>query len=92
MPPHERGEEIPVWTNAIAAITLSAHRGRHFAGRNVETDLADRIRQLCAKVVAAPEAELEPVIVELQSALQEHLQELRLLVAERFGLTGKDDE
>jgi len=32
----------------------------------------DRIRQLCAQVVAAPESELKAAIAELQNALREH--------------------
>jgi len=32
----------------------------------------DRIRQLCAKVLAASESELHPAIADLQQALREH--------------------
>ena len=43
--------------------------------------LEDRIRQLCAKAVAAAESDLEPVITELKLALHEHTERLRKLAA-----------
>jgi hypothetical protein len=46
--------------------------------------LDDRIRELCAKVVAAQETDLEPSISELKAALREHAARLRKLVARKF--------
>ena len=46
--------------------------------------LEDRIRDLCAKVVAAPDSELEPIILELQAALRGHALRLRQMVAENL--------
>jgi len=48
--------------------------------------LDDRIRELCAKVVAATEEEVEPAISELQAALREHTSRLRKLAVTK--LTG----
>lgn len=44
--------------------------------------LEERIRDLCTKVIAADDAELEPAIQELQSALRVHIDRLRQLVLE----------
>ena len=48
-------------------------------------DLDDRIRELCAKIAAAREAELQPVLrpvfFELKFALQQHAEQLRRLAA-----------
>jgi len=41
----------------------------------------DHIRDLCAKVIAAPETELEPALSELKSALREHTIRLRQMAA-----------
>lgn len=46
--------------------------------------LEERIRDLCAKVVAAPDRELEPIILELQAALREHALRLRRMAAENL--------
>jgi hypothetical protein len=46
--------------------------------------LESRIRDLCAKVITAPEPELEPLLSELKSALQEHSDRLRKMAAETF--------
>jgi hypothetical protein len=43
--------------------------------------LTDQIRELCAKVVNAPEPELEPVLADLRLALQKHTRQLRELAA-----------
>lgn len=48
--------------------------------------LEDHIKDLCAKIIAAPESELEPVLSELKSALHDHSIKLRRLAAEK--LTG----
>jgi hypothetical protein len=45
-------------------------------------ELESRIRDLCAKVITAPEPELGPLLSELQSALHEHSDRLRKMVAE----------
>jgi hypothetical protein len=66
----------PVWkpTPARSSICLV-----HFF------DLDDRIRELCAKVAAAREAEVEPVprpvFFELKFALRQHAEQLRRLAA-----------
>jgi len=44
--------------------------------------LEDRIRDLCTKVIAADENELESASLELQGALREHIGQLRQLVLE----------
>jgi hypothetical protein len=46
--------------------------------------LEDRIRDLCARVIAAPEDEVEPAISELKSALREHNERLRKLAAAKL--------
>jgi hypothetical protein len=90
--PHERGEEIPVWTDAVSCIILLISHDCHFAGLHVKPDLAVRIRQLCASAVVASDTELESITIELRSALQEHMQGLRHKAAEAFGLTSRDGE
>ncbi len=44
--------------------------------------LEERIRDLCTRVIAADETELEAAILELQTALHEHVEQLRQLVLE----------
>ena len=44
--------------------------------------LEDRIRELCGKVVSAPDDDLASIIKELQAALREHNQRLRQLAAQ----------
>jgi hypothetical protein len=46
--------------------------------------LDDRIRELCHRVVASGEDELEPLIAELKSALGEHNLRLRKLAAAKL--------
>lgn len=46
--------------------------------------LEDRIRELCEKILAAPESELEPTLVALQIALHEHTERFRKLAAEQI--------
>lgn len=46
--------------------------------------LEDRIRELCARVLSASGAELEPLISELQTALREHNSRLRQLAADKL--------
>jgi hypothetical protein len=53
-------------------------------------DFESRIRDLCAKIIAAPEADLEPVLSELQTALHEHTVHLRRMAARN--LVKKTDE
>ena len=43
--------------------------------------LEDCIRELCAKALAAPEGEMNPVLGELKTALHEHTEYLRELAA-----------
>jgi hypothetical protein len=47
--------------------------------------LDDRIRDLCAKAVTAPESELHAIFSELNAALREHNERLRKLAAEKLG-------
>ena len=44
--------------------------------------LEDRIRELCARAVVAPQGDLEPILLDLQAALHEHTENLRLLAAQ----------
>jgi hypothetical protein len=46
--------------------------------------LDDRIRELCAKVVAAEGDPLEPLISELKAALREHNNRLRQMAAAKL--------
>jgi hypothetical protein len=46
--------------------------------------LEDRIRTLCAHVVAAEEANLEPSLSELKAALHEHTERLRKIAAAKL--------
>ena len=52
--------------------------------------LEDHIKDLCAKVIASRETELEPAISELKSALREHTIRLRQMVAESL-VKGRPD-
>jgi hypothetical protein len=52
--------------------------------------LDERIRELCAKAVTAPEGELEAILRELNSALREHTLQLRKLAATK--LVGGDNQ
>ena len=47
--------------------------------------LEDRIRELCGKVVSAPDDEIGPIIEELKVALREHSRRLSQLAAQVFG-------
>jgi hypothetical protein len=51
----------------------------------------DRICELCERVIAATDDELEPAISELRAALQEHITRLRQLVAETLVYARPDD-
>ena len=51
----------------------------------------DRICELCERVVAATDDELEPAISELRVAMQEHIARLRQLVAETLVYARPDD-
>ena len=48
--------------------------------------LADRICELCDRVVNATDDELAPIIKELQAALREHNEQLRQLAAQELGV------
>jgi hypothetical protein len=52
--------------------------------------LEDHIKDLCVKISAARETELEPALSELKSALHEHAVKLRRLAAEK--LTGVEEQ
>jgi Cdc6-like AAA superfamily ATPase len=47
--------------------------------------LDDRIRELCAKVVAATDGDFREAMSELRSALHEHTQQLRKKVVQQLG-------
>lgn len=47
--------------------------------------LDDRIRQLCAKVVASSDQDLGPSIAELKAALRQHNERLRKLALAQLG-------
>jgi hypothetical protein len=46
--------------------------------------LNERIRELCTKVIAANDADLEVAIAQLNNALREHSQKLREMAAEKL--------
>ena len=46
--------------------------------------LEDRIRQLCARAVTAQGSELDRTLVDLQSALHEHIERLRRMTATKL--------
>jgi hypothetical protein len=50
--------------------------------------LDDRIRQLCAKVVASSDQDLGPSIAELKAALRQHNERLRKLALAQLGACG----
>jgi hypothetical protein len=52
-------------------------------------NLEDRIRELCAKAVAAPESESESILSELRAMIHEHVNRARDLAVEAF-LKGDD--
>jgi hypothetical protein len=54
--------------------------------------LDERIRELCAKAVMAPEGELESILKELNSTLREHAIQLRKLAASKLAGGGKPPE
>jgi hypothetical protein len=47
--------------------------------------MEDKIRQLCARAIAAGEDDLKDAISELQAALHEHTQHLRKQLIEQLG-------
>ena len=48
-----------------------------------DATLEMRIRELCAEAVAAQDTDqLQPILAELRHALREHLEQLRIMVAE----------
>jgi len=47
-------------------------------------DFESHIRDLCARIIAAPENELEPLLSELKGALHEHTTRLRKIAAENL--------
>ncbi len=47
--------------------------------------MEDKIRQLCARAVAAGDDDLKDAISELQAALREHTQDLRKTLIEHLG-------
>jgi hypothetical protein len=46
--------------------------------------LEDRIRELCAKALTAPESELHAIFHALRSALREHTERLRMLATAKL--------
>ena len=51
--------------------------------------LEDRIRELCAKAVAAKDGDLDPTLAELREALHEHNVRLRKLAAAKLAVQKK---
>ena len=47
--------------------------------------MEDKIRQLCARAIAAGDDDLKDAISELQAALREHTQHLRKTLIEQLG-------
>jgi hypothetical protein len=47
-------------------------------------DFESHIRDLCSRIIAAPENQLEPLLSELQGALHEHTTQLRRMAAENL--------
>jgi hypothetical protein len=58
---------------------------RTVASFRVPSRLDDRIRELCGKALTANDAELQPILSELQGALHEHAERLRKLATEKLG-------
>jgi len=56
----------------------------------VNETLTDRIRDLCARAVSAPEHELRAILAELQQALHEHSLQLREMASEKLRPPKKD--
>jgi hypothetical protein len=52
--------------------------------------MEDKIRQLCARAIAAGDDDLKDAISELQTALREHTQDLRKTLIEHFK-SGRDN-
>ena len=50
--------------------------------------IEDRIRELCAKAVLAPESEWEPIVAELKSLIHEHVTRTREIAAASFPQKG----
>ena len=62
------------------------HPANVFAGISIlKQDLTDRIKELCARAVDAPDSEWESILAELRSALYEHVAEMRYMAAENLG-------
>jgi hypothetical protein len=51
--------------------------------------LDDRIRELCARITAAPPEQMHPLVKELQSAIREKIQTIRNLAVSKL-LGGND--
>jgi hypothetical protein len=47
--------------------------------------MEDKIRQLCARAIAAGDDDLKDAISELQAALRQHTQDLRKTLIEQLG-------
>jgi hypothetical protein len=53
--------------------------------------LEDQIKDLCSKAVAANEAELHPILLELRETLHEHANRLKKLAAQKLMLKHRSD-
>jgi len=53
--------------------------------------LEDQIKDLCSKAVAANDAELRPILLELRESLHEHTDRLRKLAAQKLMLKHRPD-
>ncbi len=45
----------------------------------------ERIRELCAKAVTAPESEVDAILSELKALLREHIEYVRQMAAKKTG-------
>jgi hypothetical protein len=50
----------------------------------------ERVKKLCAKAAAAPENEVEEILVELQEALREHARFLRFMATKTLTRVHKE--
>ena len=62
-------------------MTHSIYTDTNTADDGVGVPLEDRIRRLCGEAVAAPQGDLDPILLELQAALREHIEHIRQLAA-----------
>jgi hypothetical protein len=64
-----------VWSQRILPVSTPGMRARR---------LEDRVRELCGQAAVAQEPELNPILMELRSALREHTERMRRKALERL--------